>query len=127
MRVFIDEMTVQTFVGIHAHEHLEPQPVAVSLELLYGCSPAEDGDRPFVDYERLCECLSQFLADKAHTRLLETLAIQIADIVFEEFPAIEELVVSLHKPKVREHSKRSGVELYWSRLDCEAFRSGQGI
>jgi 7,8-dihydroneopterin aldolase/epimerase/oxygenase len=125
MRVFIEELVVETFVGIHAHEHLDRQPVSLTLELLYGYAPDEldeldeSGARSFLDYEQLSNRLRAFLESNPHTRLLEALAIQIAELVFRDYPAAEELVLSLHKPKIRALSKRSGVELCWSRVDFD--------
>lgn len=46
---------------------------------------------------------------------------EMAVLLFSLFPAVEELLVTLHKPKAREHSKRSGIELCWSRQDGEEF------
>lgn len=120
MWVFVDDMTVEMFVGIHDHEHHERQPVTFSLELRYGYLPVEGGAHDFVDYECLCNDLSVFLEGKPHTRLLEALALEIAGFIFVKWSAIDELVVVLHKPKARKHSRRLGVELRWSRLDYEA-------
>src|SRR5258708_10822688 len=35
MRVFVGDITVEMFVGLHDHEHHERQPVTFSLELRY--------------------------------------------------------------------------------------------
>ncbi|MDO5947617.1 MULTISPECIES: dihydroneopterin aldolase [Burkholderiaceae] len=123
MRVFVDEMTVQTRIGIHAHEKLAPQPVVFSLELLYGCHPREESLDSFIDYERLCNRLCEFLAEKDHTGLLETLSLEVASVAFDEFPAIEEITVVMYKPKIRKDANRLGVELQLTRLDYEAIRA----
>ncbi|PRZ55863.1 dihydroneopterin aldolase [Paraburkholderia fungorum] len=124
-RVFIEEMTVDTFVGIHPQEHGERQPVVLSMELLYGCRPVEGLPDTFIDYEQLSNRLVRLLERSGHTRLLETLAVHIAQLTFEESPAVAEAVISLHKPKARAGSKRMGIELRWSRADFEAFHSGR--
>ena len=123
MRVFVDEMTAQTRVGIHAHEKLAPQPVVFSLELLYGCHPHEGSPDSFIDYERLCNRLREFLAEKEHAGLLETLSLEVASVAFDEFPAIEGLTVVMYKPNIRKDANRLGVELQLTRKDYELIRA----
>jgi 7,8-dihydroneopterin aldolase/epimerase/oxygenase len=122
VRVFVDEMTVQTLVGIHAHEKLAPQPVVFSLELLYGCHPRESSPDAFIDYESLCNRLCEFLAEKEHTNLLETLSMEMASVALDEFPAIEALTLVMYKPRIRKDSKRVGVEFRLTRADYEDLR-----
>jgi dihydroneopterin aldolase len=119
-RVFIDELVVDTRIGIHAHEHLAAQPVVVDVSLAYRCEPSEEGLHAMIDYERYCNRVSEFLSVKPHTRMLETLAVEIALLSFAEWPALEAITLALHKPKIREGTKRIGVELDWTRGDFEA-------
>jgi 7,8-dihydroneopterin aldolase/epimerase/oxygenase len=64
--------------------------------------------------------VTAFLAEKSHTRLLETLAVELAELSFREWPALDALTLALHKPKIREGTRRIGVELDWTRADYEA-------
>jgi len=121
-RVFIDELDVSTRIGIHAHEHLAPQPVVIDASLAYRCEPSEEGTHAMIDYERYCNRVSAFLSEKPHTRMLETLAVEIAELSFAEWPALDAITLSLHKPKIREGTRRIGVELDWTRADFEARR-----
>ena len=125
-RVFIDELAVSTRIGIHAHEHLAPQPVVIDASLAYRCAPSEEGTHAMIDYERYCNRVSEFLATKPHTRLLETLAVEIAQLSFDEWPALDALTLSLHKPKIREGTRRIGVELDWTRADYQVHRASSG-
>jgi 7,8-dihydroneopterin aldolase/epimerase/oxygenase len=122
-RVFVDELVVATRIGLHAHEYAAPQPVVIDASLAYRCEPSEEGTHAMIDYERYCECVSAFLAVKPHTRLLETLAVELAELSFREWPALEALTLSLHKPKIREGTRRIGVELDWTRADYDARRT----
>ncbi|MPW20363.1 FolB domain-containing protein [Paraburkholderia sp. CNPSo 3157] len=122
-RVFIDELVVSTRIGIHAHEHLAPQPVVIDASLAYRCEPSEEGSHAMIDYERYCNRVSEFLATKPHTRMLETLAVEIAQLSFDEWPALDALTLCLHKPKIREGTKRIGVELDWTRADYDMHRA----
>lgn len=119
-RVFIDELVVTTRIGLHAHEYAAPQPVVIDASLLYRGEPSEEGVHAMIDYERYCECITAFLEDKLHTRLLETLVVELAELSFREWPALDALTLALHKPKIREGTRRIGVELDWTRADYEA-------
>jgi dihydroneopterin aldolase len=67
--------------------------------------------------------VSAFLAAKPHTRMLETLAVEVAELSFREWPALDALTLALHKPKIREGTRRIGVELDWTRADYDALRA----
>jgi dihydroneopterin aldolase len=122
--VFVDELIAHTRVGIHAHEYAAPQPVVVDARLGYRCMPSEAADE-WIDYERYCQQVTTFLAEKPHTRLLETLAVELATLSFTQWPALETLTLALHKPKIREGTRRIGLELEWTRADYDAWRAAQ--
>ncbi|WP_414441174.1 dihydroneopterin aldolase [Burkholderia sp. 22PA0106] len=119
--VFIDELKVPARIGIHAHEHEAPQPVVVDARLGYRCEPVEQGAEGFVDYDGYCARVASWLAHKPHTRLLETLVVELAALSFEEWPSLESVTLSLHKPKIRPGTRRVGVELDWTRTDYVAW------
>jgi len=122
-RVFIDELVVTTRIGLHAHEYVAPQPVVIDASLLYRGEPSEEGAHAMIDYERYCGRVSAFLADKPHTRMLETLAVEVAELSFREWPVLDALTLALYKPKIREGTRRIGVELDWTRADYDALRA----
>ncbi|WP_321920564.1 dihydroneopterin aldolase [Paraburkholderia tropica] len=116
-RVFVDAMVVDTRIGIHAHEHGAAQPLVLDASLVYRATPDEHGDHSLIDYECYCERITKFLMTKPHTRLLETLALELAVLSFSEFAAIDALTLVLHKPKIRSGTRRIGVEFDWTRKD----------
>lgn len=118
--VFVDGLEARTRVGIHAHEHDAPQPVIVDARLAYRCTPAEIDAQEWINYEQYCERLTQFLETKPHTRLLETLAVELAVLSFEQWGALDSVTLVLHKPKIRPGTQRIGIELDWTRADYEA-------
>jgi 7,8-dihydroneopterin aldolase/epimerase/oxygenase len=120
-RVIVDELIVKTRVGLYEHEHEGPQPVCIDASLRYRGMPHESDDG-LIDYEAWCNRVSAFLETKGHTRLLETLAVEIAALSFEEWPALDALTLVLHKPKIREGTRRLGLELDWRRADFDAWR-----
>ena len=122
-RIVVDELVVPTRIGLHAREHLAPQPVAIDASLHYHGVPAEENAHELIDYEAWCARVSAYLEGKPHTRLLETLAVEIAALSFAEWPALEALTLLLYKPKIREGTRRVGVELDWHRADFDAWHA----
>jgi len=113
--VFIDALAVPVRIGIHPHEHDAPQPIVIDACLGYRCEPREEGE--WIDYEGYCARVAAFLAHRPHTRLLETLVADIAELSFREWPALDTLTLAVHKPKIRPGTKRVGVALEWTRAD----------
>ncbi|CAB3810346.1 hypothetical protein LMG28688_07233 [Paraburkholderia caffeinitolerans] len=115
-------------IGIHPHEHGQPQPLVIDAQLGYRSMPKEESD--WIDYESYCARIAEFLAKKSHTRLLETLVADIAALSLREWPALDTLTIEVHKPKIRPGTRRIGVSLDWTRADylrwaaCE--RDGYG-
>lgn len=126
-RIVVDELVVPTRIGLYAREHLAPQPVAIDASLHYRGVPAEENAHEPIDYEAWCEGVSGYLESKPHTRLLETLAVEIAAMSFTQWPALDALTLLLYKPKIREGTRRVGVELDWHRADYEAWRASAGL
>ncbi|MFK4444981.1 dihydroneopterin aldolase [Caballeronia udeis] len=122
-RIVIDELVVPTRIGLHAREYLAPQPVAIDASLHYRGVPAEENAHELVDYEAWCAAVQGYLESKPHTRLLETLAVEIAALSFTQWPALDALTLLLYKPKIREGTRRVGVELDWHRADFDAWRA----
>ncbi|MDR5857061.1 dihydroneopterin aldolase [Caballeronia sp. LZ062] len=118
-RVVVDELVVMTRVGLYEHEHRAPQALVIDASLRYRGMPRED---ELIDYEAWCNRVTAFLQEKTHTRLLETLAVEIAALSFDEWPALDALTLALHKPKIREGTRRLAMELDWGRADYDAWR-----
>ncbi|PUA16698.1 dihydroneopterin aldolase [Glaciimonas sp. PCH181] len=126
-QIFIEGLTSTTFVGLHPHEHLQPQPVELDIEMSYrpgknsggqlNGADAEAGS--IIDYDKYCTLLTTFMQQKPHTRLLETLAFEIASLSFRDYPMLEEIKVAIHKPKIRSNAARLGVSACWTRWSYE--------
>jgi dihydroneopterin aldolase len=125
-RIVIDELIVATRIGLYDREYLAPQPVVIDASLHYRGVPVEGNTCGLIDYEAWCGRVSTYLASKPHTRLLETLAVEVAALSFTEWPALDALTLLLYKPKIREGTRRVGVELDWHRADFDAWRAPAG-
>jgi dihydroneopterin aldolase len=120
-RIMVDELVVLTRIGLYDREYLAPQPVAIDASLHYRGVPVEGDTDCLIDYEGWCAHVSAYLESKPHTRLLETLAVDVAALSFTEWPALDALTLLLYKPKIREGTRRVGVELDWHRADFDAW------
>lgn len=91
-RVIVDELVVMTRVGLYEHEHRAPQALSIDASLRYRGMPRED---ELIDYEAWCNRVTAYLQEKTHTRLLETLAVEIAALSFDAWPALDALTLAL--------------------------------
>jgi dihydroneopterin aldolase len=123
-RVIVDELVVMTRVGLYEHEHRAPQALSIDASLRYRGMPRED---ELIDYEAWCNRVTAYLQEKTHTRLLETLAVEIAALSFDAWPALDALTLALCKPKIREGTRRLALELDWRRADFDAWRVQQAL
>jgi dihydroneopterin aldolase len=110
-RITIRDLRMTARVGLHAHEMEAPQSIAVDATLSYSDGPPSEDT--FIDYDRYCTRLAALLEGRSHTRLLETLAADIARWSFKEYAALESISLRIHKPRIRQDVDRLGIE-----FDC---------
>lgn len=120
-QIFVEGLSVVTRIGLHPHEHEKPQAVELDIELSYrtGGGNQMDAADAVIDYDHYCTVVSTYLHTKPHTRLLETLASEVAILSFCEFQMLEEIRVAIHKPKIRHNTGRLGVASSWTRWSYE--------
>lgn len=118
-QVQIAGLVASTRVGLHAHEHAGPQPVVLDIELDYRADLSADKAAPFIDYDGYCASVCDFLGGKPHVSLLETVATEVAALSFHGLPALEQIRIAIHKPKIRENAARVGVAICWTRCAYE--------
>jgi dihydroneopterin aldolase len=120
-QIFVEALSTITRIGLHSHEHEKPQAVELDIELSYrtGGGQHDDDAASVIDYDHYCGVVTAFLLAKPHTRLLETLASEVASLSFREFPMLDEIRVAIHKPKIRPNTARLGVASSWTRWSYE--------
>ena len=114
-RVFIENLTVETVIGIFDWEREIRQAVSLDLEMDYDISraAASDSIEDTLDYKAVAKRLIRFV-EKSEFRLVEALAEQCAQIVLNEFP-VERLILKLSKPGAVRGSSAVGVIIERSR------------
>jgi len=107
--VFIEDLRIETVIGIYDWERKIRQVVALDLEMAFDNRKPAASDRieDTLDYKAVSKRLIAFV-EGAHFELVETLAERCADIVLSEF-RVPWLRLKLAKPGAVRGSKSVGV------------------
>ena len=108
-RVFIENLTIETVIGIFDWEREIRQTVSLDLEMDFDISQAAASDsiEDTLDYKAVAKRLIRFV-EKSEFKLVESLAEHCAQIVLNEFP-VERLKLKLSKPGAVRGSSAVGV------------------
>jgi dihydroneopterin aldolase len=114
-RVFIENLTIETVIGIFDWEREIRQAVSLDLEMDYDISraAASDSIEDTLDYKAVAKRLIRFV-EKSEFKLVEALAEHCAQIVLNEFP-VGRLKLKLSKPGAVRGSSAVGVIIERSR------------
>jgi dihydroneopterin aldolase len=107
--VFINELRIETIIGIYDWERKVKQTVSLDLEMGtdIGKSAATDAIDDTLNYKAVAKRLIAFVEDSEY-QLVETLAEKIAEIVLSEFN-VPWLKLTVHKPGAVRGSRDVGV------------------
>lgn len=109
-RVFIHDLELEAFIGVHAHEKLRPQRIRLGIEL----SVREEGEiaddiRNVVSYETVIKRVERIVA-QGHVHLVETLAERIArDCLTDD--RVVSARIRVEKPDIIANAGSVGVEI----------------
>ena len=108
-RVFIEDLNVQTVIGIYDWEREIKQLVSLDLEMEFDIIRAAETDsiEDTLDYKAVSKRLIRFIED-SEFQLVEALAERCAAIVLDEFP-VNWLRLKLGKPGAVRGSSAVGV------------------
>ncbi|HEX4481963.1 MAG TPA: dihydroneopterin aldolase [Rudaea sp.] len=107
--VFVEDLRIETVIGIYDWERKIKQTVALDLEMAFDNRKpaATDKIEDTLDYKAVAKRLIAFV-ESAHFELVETLAERCAQIVRDEF-RVPWLRLKLSKPGAVRGSKAVGV------------------
>jgi 7,8-dihydroneopterin aldolase/epimerase/oxygenase len=125
-RVFIEDLRMETVIGIYAWEREIRQTVSLDLEMVFDIRQAAASDRidDALNYKAVAKRLIQFV-EASRFQLVESLAEQCAAIVLSEFP-ITSLRLKLRKPGAVRGSSAVGVVIERGRASSDERGGGQG-
>ncbi len=108
-RVFIEELEVQTIIGIFDWEREIKQTISIDLEMEFDIRRAAETDsiEDTLDYKAVSKRLIHFIED-SEFQLVEALAERCAAIVLADFP-VNWLRLKLGKPGAVRGSSAVGV------------------
>ena len=107
--IFINQLELETIIGIHDWERQNKQPVILDIEI--GCSikQAVKSDRieDCVDYFSVCERMKK-LAGQHNYQLVESFVEEVSRIILDEFMA-QWVRIKLSKPQAVSETRGVGV------------------
>jgi dihydroneopterin aldolase len=108
-RVFIEDLRIQTVIGVYDWEREITQTVSLDLEMAFDIGPAAASDAidDTLDYKSVAKRLIAFV-EGSEFQLVEALAEHCARIVLAEFP-VTWLRLKLSKPGAVRGSSAVGV------------------
>jgi dihydroneopterin aldolase len=108
-RVFIENLNIETIIGIFDWEREIRQTVSIDLEMEFDIRKAAESDaiEDTLDYKSVSKRLIHFVED-SEFQLVEALAESCAAIILEEFP-VSWLRLKLGKPGAVRGSSAVGV------------------
>ena len=110
-KIFLDELKIDTIIGIWDWERKIRQTIVIDLEMSADIAKAAASDEVVdtLNYKAVAKRLQAFVGDSRY-QLVETLAENIARIIREEFD-VAWVRVKVHKPGAIRGSKDVGVEI----------------
>ena len=110
-KVLINNLQVETIIGIFDWEREVKQVVSIDLEMEFDNKKAAKSDdiKDTLDYKKVGKRITAFV-EKSKYKLVERLAEQIAKLVLKEFP-VSSVTVSLMKPGAMRGSESVGIRI----------------
>ena len=110
-KVFINNLQVETIIGIFSWEREVKQVVSVDLVMDFDNKKAAKYDdiEDALDYKKIGKRVTNYV-ERSRFKLVERLAEQIAKLVLKEFP-VSSLTVSVTKPGALRGSESVGISI----------------
>ena len=115
-KVFIEDLEVETIIGIFGWEREVKQIVRISIEMSFDISKAGKSDKidDALDYKKIGKSIVN-LVENSSFFLVEKMAEEIALLVLKN-KQIKDIKLRVEKPGALRGSKSVGVEILRSRL-----------
>lgn len=114
--IFIEGLKVNAFIGVHAWEKIQPQPLVFDIELFTHTLTAANSDKLLdtVDYAQISAEVIRLTTD-SRLDLIETLAEQVCQHILQQHPAVDAVQLILRKPHAVREANNVGVKLWRQR------------
>lgn len=113
--ILIEDLTVQMVIGVHQWERAVCQSVIINAKLYcdFGKALYEDDLAHTINYQKVCEDIES-VCQKNSPKLLEYLAGQILQKLFEDYP-INKIELCLKKPHAIHNAQNVGIVVVQDR------------
>ncbi len=120
--VFIDDLRVDTVIGIYDWERKIRQTVALDLQMDWGVAhpAATDSIADTLDYKGVAKRVISFV-ESSRFQLVETLAQKVAELILVEF-GVSRVRLKLSKPGAVTHAQAVGVVIERTRAEISLRR-----
>lgn len=107
--IFLEQVAVQTKLGVPEWERLKPQTIILDIEIGYDLSKSclSDAIEDTIDYGQVVNRIRETLTEKSF-KLVEALAEHLCQLILKEFQA-EHIKIKVAKPAVLPNLKSLGV------------------
>ena len=112
VRVSIEELSLDAYLGVHDSEQQKPRRISVELEFEYR-RPATDALAAAIDYRAVRDTVLAAIANRRF-RLIETIASTILDAIRAEARATW-VSVRVHKPDALRQAKSVAALVQWEQ------------
>ena len=110
-KVFIKNLKVEAIIGIYEWERQVKQVISLDIEMDFDNKKAAKSDaiEDALDYKKVGKRISSYTF-KSKTKLVESLAENVAKIILTEFP-VAKLILTLSKPGALRGSDSVGITI----------------
>ena len=110
--MFVERLSVDAHIGVHAHERGRAQPLLVDIEAELAAGRI-DGLADTVDYERIASRARQ-IAGAGHVDLVEEYAERLARALLEDV-RVQRVRIRVAKPRALQGAEAAGCEAEFTR------------
>ncbi len=109
-RMFIHDLTLECWIGIHHHERDAKQRVRINIDLtVRDLAPVEDSIANVIDYDDIIAGV-EAIVNSGHINLVETLADLIADFCMAD-PRVTRARIKVEKLDALAQAASAGIEI----------------
>ena len=115
-KVFIKDLTLNIFIGIHNFEKKKKQKVRFNIEIMTdpNINPLKKNMSTILNYETIVSKIN-LLVKKKHHDLLEELAENIFDVIFK-FRLVKKVKIKIEKLEIIKETESVGINVSKTRL-----------
>ena len=109
--IFIQQLTVETIIGVYKHERKMKQPLIIDIEMQYDSRQASESDdlKYALDYHQISKDIHTFISESSF-HLIETLANAIAQRILKN-NLISKINLTLSKPQALDQAENVGIRI----------------